>query len=107
MVHVSQSVSQGCSAQLTDLKYFPTLKAQLNNMSSLKPPQLLKLSGSAVQTERLDTWRPVAGLGFYFESACEYLYIVSQPASHSQALSVSLMASGNTALTPGSPALLV
>lgn len=37
MVHVS-SDSQGCSAQLTGLKYFPALKAQPNNTFSIKPP---------------------------------------------------------------------
>lgn len=62
------SASHGCSAQLTGLKYFPTLKAQLNNTSFLKPPQPLKQNGSPVWMERLDAWRPVAGLGFYFES---------------------------------------
>lgn len=93
------SDSQGCSAQLTGLKYFPALKAQPNNTFSIKPlhprsrvsPQHRQRgwTHSELWLQSGSTWSV---------AACQYPYIPSQPASHSQVQSISLPTSVNTTL---------
>lgn len=76
------SDSQGCSAQLTDLKYFPALKAQPNNTFSTKPPH----SWSRVALQHRQRGWTYSELWLQSGStwsavACPYPYIPSQPAS--------------------------